>query len=80
MFLSWQFFPLPVRLTLYQTTKKADLSKLRTFADNNLNVDQMMEFGFDRVENNMGKGENAQVTRIFSLSYNVFRRFLSQDR
>ena len=35
------------------------LSKLKAFADDMFNVVQMMQFFLDRVENNVGKGENA---------------------
>ena len=40
-------------LTLYQTTK------LKAFVDNNFNVAHMVQFYFRRVENIVGKGENA---------------------
>ena len=36
-----------------------DWSKLKAFADNNLNVAKMMISLYDRVENIVGKGENA---------------------
>ena len=39
--------------------KTLDWSKLKTFADNNLYVAQMKSYVFDRVENIVGKGENA---------------------
>ena len=32
---------------------------MKVFADNNLNMAEMMEFIFERVENIVGKGENA---------------------
>ena len=35
------------------------LSKLKAFADDNLHRVQLMEFLFNRIENIMGKGENA---------------------
>ena len=37
----------------------SDLLKFKAFADDNLNDTQMMEFVFEWIENNMGKGENA---------------------
>ena len=40
-------------LNSYQTTK------FKAFADNKINVAQMLISVFDRVENIMGKGENA---------------------
>ena len=39
--------------------KYVDLSKLKIFADDNLNVVQMMEFIFDGEENIVENGENA---------------------
>ena len=36
-----------------------DLSKLKAFADDNLNVYQKLKFASGRVENIVGKGENA---------------------
>ena len=36
-----------------------DLAKSNAFADDKWNVAQIMEFVFDRVENILGKGENA---------------------
>ena len=39
--------------------KILEITKLKAFADNKINVDQMMISVFDRVENNVGKGENA---------------------
>ena len=39
--------------------KILDWSKLKTFADEKINVTQYLNFVFGRVENNVGKGENA---------------------
>ena len=39
--------------------KILDLSKLEAFADDNLNVYQKLKFALGRVENIVGKGENA---------------------
>ena len=36
-----------------------DLSKLRAFADDKINVNDKLKFGLGRVENSKGKGENA---------------------
>ena len=36
-----------------------DLYKLKAFADNIVKVARMIWYFFDRVENNVGKGENA---------------------
>ena len=47
------------RLSHSQTTKKLTWSKLKAFADNKINVTQMIISVFDRVKNIEGKGENA---------------------
>ena len=39
--------------------KILDLSKLKAFADDSFKVSQMVQFCIDRVENIVGKGENA---------------------
>ena len=39
--------------------KILDLSKLKAFADNNLNVNQKLKVALGRIENIKGKGENA---------------------
>ena len=39
--------------------KILDLPKLKAFADDNFKVAQIMQFCFDRVENIVGKRENA---------------------
>ena len=49
-----QFISLP-----NNSTENVGLSKLKAFADDNLNVAKMMEFFFDRLENIVGIGENA---------------------
>ena len=41
------------------TTKVLALSKFKVFADDNLKVAQMVQIQSDRVENIVGKGENA---------------------
>ena len=46
-----------------------DWTKFKAFADDKLNVAKIVIYFFDRVENIMGKGENA-----------VFKRLLSQGR
>ena len=51
------------------------MTKLKAFADDELNIVKMMIFLFDRAENTVGKGENA-VTSIFSFSHSVFQTFL----
>ena len=39
--------------------KISDLSKLKVFADETINVTQKLKFDLGRVENTVGKGENA---------------------
>ena len=56
-----------------------DWSKLKAFADDKINVTKMAKFVFDRVENMVGKGENA-CYQHFSFTRNVFRRLLSWGR
>ena len=47
-------------LTLYKNDQiLASLSKMKVFAEDNFSVAQMVQFFFDRVENIVGKGENA---------------------
>ena len=53
-----------------------DWSKLKAFADK-INVNQKFKFDMGRVENIVGKGENAGYQH-FPFSDNVFKRLLSQ--
>ena len=46
-------------LNLYQTTTFLDMTKLKAFADQKLNVAEITISLFDRVENTVGKGKNA---------------------
>ena len=56
------------------------LSRLKAFADDNLNVDQKMEFAFDRVENIVGKGAAAFSSFPTMFSKGFFPRVIkSQD-
>ena len=59
--------------------KILDQTKLKTFADDKLNVTKMIISVFDRVENIVGKGEIA-CTSNFSFSHDVFKWLLSQRR
>ena len=52
------FNPLP-------NDKIVDLSKLKAFADDNLNVNQKRKLPLGRVENNVGKEENAGYQHFF---------------
>ena len=47
------------RLTLNQTTKLLDLSKLKAFAGDKLNLAEKLKFLLGKLENIVGKGENA---------------------
>ena len=53
-----------------------DQTKLKSSADDKLNVIKMIISVFDRVENIVGKGEIA-CTSNFSFSHSVFKRLLS---
>ena len=43
-------------LTLYQTKKNLDMTKLKALADDKLNVAKMTISLYDRVKNTVGKG------------------------
>ena len=55
--------------------KFLDLSKLKSFADNEVNVAKMMISAFEKPENIVGKGENAGYQH-FLLSLKVFKSLL----
>ena len=44
---------------LFTMLQHLDSAKLKAFGENQMNVAQMITSVFDRVENNVGKGENA---------------------
>ena len=46
-------------LTLTTNNRIFDLSKLKAFTDNRIDVGEKLKFGFWRVENIVGRGENA---------------------
>ena len=54
-----------IPLTLYQMTNFLDRTKFKAFADNKLSVAVMMISFFDRIENTVGKGENAGYQLFF---------------
>ena len=56
-------------LTLYQTTKFLDWSKLKAFADDKTNMTEKLKFVLERVENIVGKGENAGYQCFQKASY-----------
>ena len=49
-----------------------DWAKFKAFADNKLNAVKIQNSVFDRVENIVGKGENA-VYQHFLVSHNIFK-------
>ena len=58
--------------------KMADLTKLEPFADNKINVNQKLIFVLGRVQNIVGKGENAGFHH-FLLLPQCFKRLLFQS-
>ena len=61
-------------LSLILNDKILDLSKLKAFADDKVNITEKIKFVLERVKNVVGKAD--AVTSIFSLSHNVFKSFL----
>ena len=55
-----------------------DLSKLKAFADDNLNVTKTLKFALGRVENIAGKGEKMLVTSISLFPTMFSKAFLSR--
>ena len=55
--------------------KILDMTKLKAFADDKLNIAKMTVSLFDRVENTVGKGENAG-SKHFLLFHRVFKSLL----
>ena len=62
-----------------QNDKKFYWSELKAFADDKINATENLKFVLGRVENIVGKGENAGYQH-FLLFRQVFRRLLSQGR
>ena len=58
----------------FSNIKKLDLTKLNAFADNKKNRDKIMISVHDRVENVVGKGENAGYQH-FLLFSQCFQKF-----
>ena len=58
-------------VTSLPNDKILDLTKLKAFADDNLNIAKMTVYLLDRVENTLGKGENA-VYQHFLFSHSAF--------
>ena len=53
-----------------------EVTKLKAFTDNKSNVAKITISPFDRVENIVGKGENAGHQHFLLFSYSVFQSFL----
>ena len=61
-----------------QSKKIVDLSKMTAFAEDDLDAAQIMRFFFDRVENIVQKGENADYQH-FLLFSQYFISLVCQD-
>ena len=66
-------------LQLYLNYKILDWLKLKSFADNKINVTKKLKSVLGRVKNFVGKGENAGY-QYFLLSQNVCKSILLQGR
>ena len=72
------------KLNLLPNNRILDMTKLKAFADDKLNITGMMVSSFDRVENTVGKGENAGYQHfllfptVFSNAF-FFRVLKSRD-
>ena len=64
-------------IQLYTKQQNFRIVQLIAIADDNINGPQELEFELGRIENIVGKGENAG-TSIFSFSCNVFKSILFQ--
>ena len=51
-----------------------DRSKLKAFADDNINVEKKIEIGVGKGRKHCGKRRKMLLTSIFSFSLNVFKR------
>ena len=76
IFLTWKAIVCTVTQILYSyevfnpfpNDKILDLTELKAFADNKLNVTKLMSSLYDRVENTVGKGENADYQHFLLFS------------
>ena len=50
-------------------------SKLKAFSEDEINMTEILKFVLEKVENIVGKGENAGYQH-FSFTHNVFKRIL----
>ena len=53
------------RVNSIPNDKILDWSKLKVFADDKISVNEKLKFGLERVENIVGKGENAGYQHFF---------------
>ena len=54
------------------------VSELKTFEDDSINIDEIGQFCFYRVENNVGHGENAGYQIFFPFSTMLSKGFLTR--
>ena len=71
----FQFKKFPRQVNCLPNNKNLDQTKLKSFADVKLIFANVLISLIDRMENIVGKGENAGLTSIFSFSHNVFIAF-----
>ena len=60
--------------------KIVEVTKLKSFSDYKLNVAKMMISLFDKVQNTVGKKDNAGDQHFFLFPHTVFQSFLLQSR
>ena len=61
------------RFNSFPNTKFLDWSKLKELADDKINVNEKLKFVSERVENNLGQGENAGYQH-FLLFHKCFQK------
>ena len=66
-------------LTLCQKGKILEVTKLKAFADDKLNSAKMMISLFDRVENTVGKGENAGYQHFLLFPQSFPKRLCGEE-
>ena len=66
-------------VTNYQLTKFIDRSKSKAFADGKINVNEKMKFDLGRVENIVGKGENAGYQHFLLFPQRFQKGFFSRS-
>ena len=63
-----------MHLALFPNDRILDMTKLKAFADDKLNVAKMMIYLFNRVENSVRKGENAGYQYFSQCFQDLYRR------